>query len=119
MDPTISSTVQNVPPYPNRSVNPKTTASRDDPAEQNPKSVEANGSEGEKHHDTADKVELTHARYVVSESNQSASETDVEEIDEVVRRVQEVKEWLESESETTQAHQVHHLDPASLMEIFV
>ncbi len=114
MDTTINASVSQVNAYTNASAGQKKSSDKAAGASEEgkqPSEVPAGvGSE------TADRVDLSATR-LVSESNRAAAETEVEDIDSVARRIQELKQWLASEQESAQAQQVHQLDASSLVDI--
>lgn len=118
MDTTIHASVSQVSGYTNPPANQKKDSDKaadasDEGKKPSSEVQESNAGAGSQRTDT---VELSASRIVV-ESNRAAAETDVRDIDEVARKIHEVKQWLESEYESAQAQQIHQLDASTLADV--
>jgi len=120
MDTTINASVSQVSGYTNAPANQKKGTDKASGASDGGKipSPAAQGSNPGAGSERTDTVELSVSR-IVSESNRAAAETDVEDLDEVVRRIHEIKQWLESEYESAQAQQIHQLDASTLADVLL
>ena len=116
MDTTINVSVNQVNAYTNPSANQKKSSDKVAGSDDGSRSSEVQKSDADARAANGDTVELTATR-IVSESNQAAAETGVEDIDAIAQRLYEVKQRLESEYESAQAQQVHQLDAANLVEV--
>ena len=117
MDTTINASVSQVNAYTNASAGQKKSSDKAAGAsEEGKQPSEVPAGDAGVGSETADRVDITATR-LVSESNRAASETEVEDIDSVARRIQELKQWFASEQESAQAQQVHQLDASSLVDV--
>lgn len=115
METKLSSAVGQALSYVNQSGVEK--KSPDKMAERSERRIESKIDDAGLGREDAHKVELSSPRLAVSESNLAASGTDIEDIDEVVKRIQEFKQWLNSGYEHSQIEQIHQLNGANLVEI--
>ena len=114
METTINNSVQQLFQYKNQNVTQrKSSEKRADQSEQGTKPAETQA--GDNSHEKTDTVEITNSRFLVSEANRAASETEIEDIDQAVARIQELKEWFKAEYESAQLEQVHQLNGENLM----
>ena len=117
MDTTINGSVSPINAYRNPSADAKRSSDKvagtAEDGRRPPKAEQINTDTGS---EKGDRVELTAIR-MVSESNQAAAKTELEDIDAVAQKIHEVKQWLESEYESAQAQQIHQLDAFNLVEV--
>ena len=114
METTVNNSVQQLFQYKNQNVTQrKPSEKKADQSGQGtkPAEIQAVGNSPEK----TDTVEITNSRYLVSEANRAASETEIEDIEQAVARIQELKEWFEAEYESARLEQVHRLNGENLM----
>ena len=118
MDTTISNAVQQILPQENQAVNQKKTSEKTtNQSEQGTKSAKTQGDNVDSGSKKTDSVEITNSRFLVSEANQAASETEIEDIDQAVEKIQELKKWVDAEYESAQFEQIHLLNGENLVEI--
>jgi hypothetical protein len=116
MDTTINAPIQEVRSYLNRSANQKRssdTVTSAQKAGENPS--EMRGKEGDAGSENVDTVDIT--TRMMSESNQAAAKNEIEDIDAAAGKLQEIKQWLESEYESANIEQVHQVNISNLVEV--
>jgi len=97
---TISNAVQQVLPQGNQAANQKKTSEKTtNQSEPNTKTTETRADNIESGSAKTDSVEITNSRFLVSEANRAASETEIEDIDQAVEKIQELsgKNYYENE----------------------
>lgn len=117
MNTTVSALVQQRIPYPNQSANQKKSSGESSSASgEAGKASEIQKEDVDTDSRKVDTVDLT-TTHMVSQSNRAASENEVEDIDAVAGKIQEVKQWLESEYESARLEQIHQLNMDNLVEV--
>ena len=115
MDTTINNSVQQLLQYKDQTATPRKTSEKAaSQSELGTKPGETPVSDVDGSYEKGDTVEITHSRFLVSEANRAASETEIEDIDQAIERIQELKDWFEAEYESAQIEQVHQLNGQNL-----
>ena len=118
MDTTINNAVQQILPHGNQAVNQKKTSEKTtSQSDRDKRPAETQAGKLNSGSEKTDTVEIANSRFLVSEANRAAAETEIEDIDQAVEKIQELKRWVEAEYESKQFEQAHRLNGENLVEI--
>ena len=117
METTIGNSIQQLSSYTDRTAAQKKSTDKSGPLAQGTKTARSQADPTDTAKEKTDTVEITNARLIVSKSNQTAAETDIEDIDEIARKIQELKELIQDPSEFSKIEQVHNLNVTNLAEV--